>query len=98
LRKDADLIVDTTALRAVEAAHLIADAWAGSESLTPLIRRSFRTAPLAAPTELGRQAGSPCVTADDPGFPLVLAQWWHGQQSGELFMASSRNRQPSRDV
>jgi hypothetical protein len=27
LRKDADLIVDTTALRAVEAAHLIADAW-----------------------------------------------------------------------
>lgn len=34
LRKDADLIVDTTALHAVEAAHLIADALAGSESLT----------------------------------------------------------------
>ena len=34
MRKDADLVVDTTVLRAVDAAHLIADALAGLESPT----------------------------------------------------------------
>lgn len=44
----------------------------------PQLGRSFRAVPLAALAQLGRQVGSPRVTADDRGFPAVLARMWHG--------------------
>ena len=51
-----------------------------------------RAAQLAASTQVGRQAGSPLVTADDRGFPAVLARIWHGRPPASPSGAAGRER------